>query len=82
MHKLAVCKIGGRISFGKVDKDCNISNARDTSGGNGEAKAMIDIANKSGKFDITVLTKTTSKDYFPPIYKFVDIVKLLEEGKT
>lgn len=82
MHKLAICKIGGRISFGKVDKDGNVSNARDTSGGNGEAKAIIDIAKKSGKFDITILTKTTSKDYFPPEYKFVDVVKLLEEGKT
>ena len=82
MHKLAVCKIGGRISFGKVSKDGSVSNARDTSRGNGEAKAIIDIANKSGKFDITILTKTTSKDYFPPEYKFVDIVKLLEEGKT
>lgn len=81
MHKLAVCKIGGRISFGKVDKDGNVSNARDTSGGNGEAKAIIDIAQKSGKFDITVLTKTTSKDYFPKEYKFVDAVKLLQEDK-
>lgn len=81
MHKLAVCKIGGRISFGKVDKDGNVSNARDTSGGNGEAKAIIDIAQKSGKFDITILTKTTSKDYFPKEYKFVDAVKLLQEDK-
>ena len=81
MHKLAVCKIGGRIAFGKVDKDGNVSNTRDTSGGNGEAKAIIDIAKKSGKFDITILTKTTSKDYFPPEYTFVDIVKLLQENR-
>ena len=81
MHKLAVCKIGGRISFGKVDKDGNVSNAKDTSGGNGEAKAIIDIAKKSGKFDITILTKTTNKDYFPPEYSFVDITKLLEENR-
>lgn len=81
MHKLAVCKIGGRISFGKVDKDGNVSNAKDTSGGNGEAKAIIDIAQKSGKFDTTILTKTTAKDYFPKEYKFVDIVKLLQEDK-
>lgn len=80
MHKLAVCKIGGRISFGKVDKTGNVLNARDTSGGNGEAKAIIDIAKKSGKFDITILTKTTSKDYFLDGYKFVDIVNLLQEG--
>jgi hypothetical protein len=81
MHKLAICKIGGRISFGKVDKDGNVSNAKDTSGGNGEAKAIIDIAKKSGQFDITILTKTTSKDYFPSEYEFVDIVDLLKNGK-
>ena len=80
MHKLAVCKIGGRISFGKIDKDGNVSNAKDTSGGNGEAKAIIDIAKKSGNFDITILTKTTSKDYFPKDYTFVDIVKLLKDN--
>lgn len=81
MHKIAICKIGGRISFGKVDKDGNVSNAKDTSGGNGEAKAIIDIAKKSGQFDITILTKTTSKDYFPSEYEFVDIVDLLKNGK-
>lgn len=81
MHKLAVCKIGGRISFGKVGKDGQVSSAKDTSGGNGEAKAIIDIAQKSGHFDITVLTKTTSKDYFPSLYHFVDIVSLLQDGK-
>lgn len=80
MHKLAICKIGGRISFGKVDKDGNVLNAKDTSGGNGEAKAIIDIARKSGKFDITILSKLSSKDYFPPDYKFVDIVELLESN--
>lgn len=80
MHKLAVCKIGGRISFGKVAKDGTISNAKDTSGGNGEAKAVIDIAKKSRKFDITVLTKLTDKDWLPPEYSFVDITKLLDDG--
>lgn len=81
MYKLAICKIGGRISFGKVDKNGNVSNAKDTSGGNGEAKAIVDIAKKSKKFDITILTKTSTKDYFPSEYKFVDIVKLFEENK-
>lgn len=81
MHKLAICKIGQRISFGKIDKNGNRLPVIDTSGGNGEAKAVIDIARKSGKFDITILTMTTKSDYFPPEYKIVDIVKLMQENK-
>lgn len=80
MHKMAICKIGGRISFGKVDRNGNFSNAKDSSGGNGEAKAIIDIAKKSGAFDITILTRLAKNDYIPEDYKFVDIVKTYNEG--
>lgn len=75
--KLAVIKIGARVSFGKIDTNGNKAITKDTSGGNGEAKAIIDILKRGGN-DVTVLTKVIKNDYLPEDYTFIDI---LEEFK-
>lgn len=81
MKKIAVIKIGARISFGSINKNGELKDSKDTSGGNGEAKAiikMLDIAN----YDITILTKVLDKDYLPEKYKFADIVEMFTTKTT
>ena len=73
--KLAVIKIGARICFGKVNKNGEYKNPRDTSGGNGEARAIIEMLHRGGA-DITIMTNVADDDYKPEQYKFVNIIDL------
>lgn len=90
--KVAVIKIGSRISFGSIEKqnsgpafslfgDANenakdiIKPSKDTSGGNGEAKSIINILYKGGA-DVTIYTKILNNDYLPEQYKFRNILNL------
>lgn len=87
--KVAVIKIGSRISFGSIEKtksasfslfgDHNvvedIKPCKDTSGGNGEAKAIIKMLYDGGA-DVTIYTKILNNDYLPTEYKFKNILDL------
>ena len=64
MKKLAVIKIGARICFSKVNKNGEYKNPRDTSGGNGEARAIIEMLHRGGA-DITIMTNVADDDYKP-----------------
>ena len=80
MKKLAVIKIGARICFGKVNKNGEYKNPRDTSGGNGEARAIIEMLHRGGA-DITIMTNVADDDYKPEQYKSVNIIDLYNENK-
>lgn len=87
--KVAVIKIGSRISFGSVEKTKSASfslfgednfvevvkPSKDTSGGNGEAKAIIKMLYDGGA-DVTIYTKILNNDYLPAEYKFKNILDL------
>lgn len=60
--KVAVIKLGSRISF----------NARDTSGGNGEARSIIKMLHKGGAA-VHIYTKILDKDNLIPEYRWHDI---------
>lgn len=79
MKKIAVIKIGARVSYGKLDKSSNIKRGKDTSGGNGEAKAIIDILYKGGA-DITLFTDNLSSFYYPDFLKVKNIIKLYDNN--
>ena len=79
---MLVAKFGGsngRICFGKVAKDGSISRSRDITSGCTEAKTIIDILERSGKFEIGVLTKILDKDYLPSKYEFYSTLELGHE---
>ena len=57
--KVGVIKIGSRISF----------NARDTSGGNGEARSIIKMLHLGGA-DVVIFTKILKKDNLLPEYEW------------
>jgi hypothetical protein len=65
--KVAVIKLGSRISF----------NANDTSGGNGEARSIIKILETAG-CEVHIFTKILKKDDLLPQYKWHNIGELLE----
>lgn len=80
--RILVAKFGGsngRICFGKISKDGEIKNSRDITSGCTEAKTIIDILEKSGKFEIGVLTKILDKDYMPDKYEFYNTLELGHE---
>jgi hypothetical protein len=60
--KVAVIKLGARISF----------NANDTSGGNGEARSIIKMLHKGGA-EVNIYTKILKKDNLLPEYKWFDL---------
>lgn len=60
--KVAVIKLGSRISF----------NANDTSGGNGEARSIIKILETAG-IEVHIFTKLLKKDVLLPQYTWHDI---------
>ena len=60
--KVAVIKLGSRISF----------NANDTSGGNGEARSIIKMLHKGGA-EVNIYTKILKKDTLLPEYKWHNI---------
>lgn len=60
--KVAVIKLGSRISF----------NANDTSGGNGEARSIIRMLHKGGA-DVCIYTKILKKDTLVPDYEWYDL---------
>lgn len=60
--KVAVIKLGSRISF----------NANDTSGGNGEARSIIKML-KGGGADVQIYTKILKKDNLLPEYQWMDL---------
>lgn len=64
MKKVLVIKIGSRIAY----------NAKDTSGGNGEAKSIVDMLYKGG-LDVHICTKILNKDVNPDHLTFWDIEK-------
>lgn len=80
MKKIAVVKIGARICFGKVNKEGEYKDPRDTSGGNGEARAIIEMLKRGGA-DVTIMTNVADDDYLPEDYAFVNIIDLFNEGK-
>lgn len=61
--KVAVIKLGSRISF----------NANDTSGGNGEARSIIKILETAG-CEVHIFTKILKKDDLLPQYKWHSIM--------
>lgn len=80
--RVLVAKFGGsngRICFGKVAKDGSISRSRDITSGCTEAKTIIDILERSGRFEIGVLTKVLDKDYLPEKYEFYSTLELGHE---
>ena len=80
--RILVAKFGGsngRICFGKIAKDGSISRSRDITSGCTEAKTIIDILERSGKFEIGVLTKILDKDYLPEKYEFYSTLELGHE---
>lgn len=77
--KLAVMKLGGsngRICFGKIAKDGSLKPSRDITSGCSEAKTIIEMLERTGKFDITVVTKVLDGDYLPEKYKFLNVLEL------
>lgn len=68
--KIAVIKLGSRISF----------NANDTSGGNGEARSIIKMLHGGGA-EVNIFTKILKKDNLLPEYKWHDL-KNKEESVT
>lgn len=60
--KVAVIKLGSRISF----------NANDTSGGNGEARSIIKMLHKGGA-EVHIFTKILKKDTLVEDYKWHDM---------
>jgi hypothetical protein len=80
--RILIAKFGGsngRISFGSVDKEGNIRRSKDITSGCTEAKTIIEILEKTGKFEIGVLTKILDKDYLPSKYEFYSTLKLGHE---
>lgn len=80
--RILVAKFGGsngRICFGKVSKDGTVKNSRDITSGCTEAKTIIDILERSGKFEIGVLTKILDKDWMPDKYEFYSTLELGHE---
>lgn len=72
-------KIGGsngRICFGKIAKDGSMKPSRDITSGCSEAKTIIEMVEKTGLFDITVVTKVLDGDYLPDKYKFLNVLEL------
>jgi hypothetical protein len=69
--KVAVIKLGSRISF----------NANDTSGGNGEARSIIKML-KEGGADVHIYTKILKKDNLVEDYKWHNLTDILEKGYT
>jgi hypothetical protein len=63
--RIAVLKLGSRISF----------NSNDTSGGNGEARAIIKML-KAGGAEVHIITKILSKDVLVEDYFWHDILDL------
>lgn len=81
-RRILVAKFGGsngRICFGKHAADGSISGASDITSGCTEAKTIIDILERSGKFDIGVLTKILDKDWLPDKYEMFSTLKLGHE---
>ena len=77
--RLAVMKLGGsngRICFGKIAKDGSLKPSRDITSGCSEAKIIIEMIERTGKFDITVVTKVLDGDYLPDKYKFLNVLEL------
>jgi hypothetical protein len=62
MLKLAVIKLGARISYG----------SNDTSGGNGEARSLIEMLHQGGA-EVHPFTKILKKDTFPDYLHFHNI---------
>ena len=80
--RILVAKFGGsngRICFGKIAKDGTIKKSRDITSGCTEAKTIIDILERSGCFEIGVLTKILDKDYLPEKYEFYSTLELGHE---
>lgn len=80
--RVLVAKFGGsngRICFGKVSKDGTVKRSRDITSGCTEAKTVIDILERSGKFEIGVLTKILDKDWLPDKYEFYSTLELGHE---
>ena len=80
--RILVAKFGGsngRICFGKIAKDGSIKNSRDITSGCTEAKTIVDILERSGKFEIGILTKILDKDYMPDKYEFYSTLELGHE---
>lgn len=80
--RILVAKFGGsngRICFGKIAKDGSLKPSRDITSGCTEAKTIIDILERSGKFEIGVLTKILDGDYLPEKYEFYSTLKLGHE---
>lgn len=78
--RILVAKFGGsngRICFGKIVKDGSLHESRDITSGCNEAKTIIDILDKSEKFDISILTKMLDGDFIPDKY---DLYNILEVG--
>lgn len=69
--KVAVIKLGSRISF----------NAKDTSGGNGEARSIIKMLHGGGA-EVHIFTKILKKDNLLPQYKWHNLedVKFFDAG--
>lgn len=81
--RILVAKFGGsngRICFGKIAKDGSLKPSRDITSGCTEAKTIIDILERSGKFEIGVLTKILDGDYLPEKYEFYSTLKLGNEN--
>ena len=66
--KVAVIKLGSRISF----------NANDTSGGNGEARSIIKML-KGGGADVHIFTKILKKDNLLPDYHWHNLTEILDD---
>lgn len=67
--KVAVIKLGSRISF----------NANDTSGGNGEARSIIKMLHEGGA-EVHIFTKILKKDNLVPEYHWHDLTKILNSS--
>lgn len=67
--KVAVIKLGSRISF----------NANDTSGGNGEARSIIKMLHEGGA-DVHIYTKILKKDNLVEDYTWHNLTDILSSG--
>lgn len=63
MKKIGIVKLGARISF----------NASDTSGGNGEARSIVNVLQKSG-LEVHIFTKILKKDDLLSQFKWHNIM--------
>lgn len=81
--RILIAKFGGsngRICFGKKSKDGSLKPSRDITSGCTEAKTIIDILERSEKFEIGVLTKILDGDYIPNKYEFYNTLELGHEN--